>query len=439
MPDPAMLMDAVVGAGNLADLAGSLFRDLKYGKSLAESVDQFATPLSSENRTTGRDLIRDYGWTDKKDESWEDSGYDDSWESLAPTWKNFAGGLAAEMALDPLTYTGIGAGWRPAHRLAKAALANRAMRASVPVSRKVPRGFTTEAPRGLMKQISPPAAAQLKDSLFLHTTSNSPAVLRQGLKSRKQLGGTSGALGGGPSNAVSVTYDPARAAAIERALSAHAGLLRGEITPSEAARAYGGGAYMSAAEPRGDLLFSALESSGRFGLGPKMNKWITPEGQKAMSSVERDWDQFSKYLDEAVVSDLEKKNFADMLDHSFPSGGAGWSPELAEFFPAGRRYYADVMGEPADLARINPRNIKTYPVAIRKTALDAPGRYAPRTGQQPGRSSIPWEQELRLSPEDVHVLADPLLNLQSLPPAGQFKGAGSAGAAALGARFGGNQ
>jgi len=429
MPDPAMLLDAVIGAGNLADLPGSVIRDLKYGKSIPESVDQFLTPLSSENRTTGPDLIRDYGWTDKKDIYTLDDV-----DLLEPTWKNFAGGLAAEMALDPWTYTGIGAGWRPAHRLAKAALANRAMRASVPVSRKVPRGFTTEVPEGLMERMSslaiaqgiPPYRRAPKDSLFLHTTTNSPAVRRQGLRSRNQLGDTSGALGGGPSNAVSVTYDPARAAAIERALSAHVGLLRGEITPSEAARAYGGGAYMSAAEPRGDLLFDAL-MRGEWGPleGMGTSKGWARKRPAEMESIQSDWDQFSKFLDDSVISDLEKTNFADLLDVNFSAANP-------------KAHYANVMGLPADLARINPRNIKTHPIAIRKTALDGAGGYDPLTGQTIGHYLNPLEQELRLSPEDVHVLADPLLNLQSLPP-GQFKGAGSAGAAALGARFGGNQ
>ena len=68
--------------GNTLDLPGSSVRDLLAGKNPA---DQWLTPFSSENRTSGRDLLRQHGLIGRKD-----------------TYGNFFGGLAAEVALDPL-------------------------------------------------------------------------------------------------------------------------------------------------------------------------------------------------------------------------------------------------------------------------------------------------------------------------------------------------
>ncbi len=59
---------------------------------LKNPFDQLLSPFSEKNRTTGRDLLRQYGMA--KDED---------------SWGNFGAGMAAELLLDPLTYTGIGA------------------------------------------------------------------------------------------------------------------------------------------------------------------------------------------------------------------------------------------------------------------------------------------------------------------------------------------
>ncbi len=75
--------------GNLLDLPGSMVRDTL---SLKNPFDQLLSPFSEKNRTTGRDLLRQYGMANEKD-----------------SWGNFGAGMAAELLLDPLTYTGIGA------------------------------------------------------------------------------------------------------------------------------------------------------------------------------------------------------------------------------------------------------------------------------------------------------------------------------------------
>lgn len=81
--------------GNLLDLPGSMVRDvatwLPGGPKPANPIDQVFSPFSHERRTTGRELLRGYGLAGKKD-----------------TWGNFSTSLAAEIALDPLTYLTFG-------------------------------------------------------------------------------------------------------------------------------------------------------------------------------------------------------------------------------------------------------------------------------------------------------------------------------------------
>jgi len=73
--------------GNLFDLPGSSVRDILTGNN---PLDQWATPFSADNRTTGRELLTDYGITRANDPT--------RWE-LADV-----GGFAAEVALDPFTW-----------------------------------------------------------------------------------------------------------------------------------------------------------------------------------------------------------------------------------------------------------------------------------------------------------------------------------------------
>lgn len=85
-----------IGAvGNLLDLPGSMVRDV--GSSVAQGkfvnpFDQLLSPLSGDNRTTGRDLNRQLGFAGQKD-----------------TWGNAIGGFATEVLADPLTYMTFGA------------------------------------------------------------------------------------------------------------------------------------------------------------------------------------------------------------------------------------------------------------------------------------------------------------------------------------------
>lgn len=78
----------LTGIGWLLDTPGSMVRGL-----LSEGPLKALSALweTSDERVTGRELARQYGLAGDKD-----------------NWANFGGGLAAEMALDPLTYLGPG-------------------------------------------------------------------------------------------------------------------------------------------------------------------------------------------------------------------------------------------------------------------------------------------------------------------------------------------
>lgn len=108
--DPSLVsrVGSTVGGGlsaaaNILDLPGSSVRDILAWEN---PFDQWWTPSRPDNRTTGRDLARKWGVAGKDD-----------------TWGNFGGGLAAEIALDPLTYTGVGLFTKAGTALSKAGLA----------------------------------------------------------------------------------------------------------------------------------------------------------------------------------------------------------------------------------------------------------------------------------------------------------------------------
>lgn len=82
-------LGGLAALGNFLDLPGSMARDVL---AFRNPLDQILSPFSDAGRTSGRDLLRQYGVTGTKD-----------------TWGNFGAGLAAEIALDPLTYLTFGA------------------------------------------------------------------------------------------------------------------------------------------------------------------------------------------------------------------------------------------------------------------------------------------------------------------------------------------
>lgn len=82
-------LSGLAAVGNFLDLPGSAARDVLTGQN---PFDQFLSPLSSENRATGRDVLHHYGLATKNDP--------DKWEVADFT------GFGAEVLLDPLSYLG---------------------------------------------------------------------------------------------------------------------------------------------------------------------------------------------------------------------------------------------------------------------------------------------------------------------------------------------
>lgn len=78
----------ISAVANVLDVPGSMVRDVLGGHN---PFDQLLTPHRSDNRLTGRDLSRQYGFAQRND-----------------TWANFGGGLGVEVATDPLTYLTFG-------------------------------------------------------------------------------------------------------------------------------------------------------------------------------------------------------------------------------------------------------------------------------------------------------------------------------------------
>ena len=89
-------LGAVASVGNFLDLPGSSVRDLLAGKGLAGSFDQWLTPLSDENRTTGRQLIEKYFGVRKNRETGITGWLSDPGEGLRDV-----AGFAAELVTDP--------------------------------------------------------------------------------------------------------------------------------------------------------------------------------------------------------------------------------------------------------------------------------------------------------------------------------------------------
>jgi hypothetical protein len=82
------MLDILGGVGNVLDLPSSSVRD---ALAFRNPFDQYLTPTSDENRTSGRELLRNYGLAGQHD-----------------TWGNFLGGMAAETAMDPTNLLGGG-------------------------------------------------------------------------------------------------------------------------------------------------------------------------------------------------------------------------------------------------------------------------------------------------------------------------------------------
>lgn len=90
-----LTMGGLSAAANFLDLPGSMIRDVL---ALENPLDQVLSPFSDKNRTTGEDLLQKYGLMGKRPS-----------RRTSQSVARFGASLAAEIALDPLTYLGPGA------------------------------------------------------------------------------------------------------------------------------------------------------------------------------------------------------------------------------------------------------------------------------------------------------------------------------------------
>lgn len=138
-------LSGLAAAGSLLDLPGSSVRDVLAGEN---PFDQWLSPLSGENRVSGRDLMHQYGLLGRNKK-----GFD--WGDVA--------GFAGEVALDPLTYltfgaSAVGKGGQIAKR---AGVLTDALKASG----KGPRvGRMTETLGGIAKRATPDELSRLGDA-----------------------------------------------------------------------------------------------------------------------------------------------------------------------------------------------------------------------------------------------------------------------------------
>lgn len=93
-------------AGNLLDVPGSVLRDLLTwlpgGPAPTNPLDQLLSPLSSDNRTSGRQLLEGYGLRSNRETGMG------GWLSDPGEGVRDVAGFAADVALDPLTWIGLG-------------------------------------------------------------------------------------------------------------------------------------------------------------------------------------------------------------------------------------------------------------------------------------------------------------------------------------------
>lgn len=114
------LLDILGYAGNVLDLPGSSLRDLLSGNN---PFDQWATPLSSDNRASGRDVLQPF--LGANEETGMSGWLDNPMEGV----KDLAG-FGFEMAADPLNFVSMAPVFRALKGRKAAKTANKAERAA---------------------------------------------------------------------------------------------------------------------------------------------------------------------------------------------------------------------------------------------------------------------------------------------------------------------
>ena len=152
------LMELLSYAGNALDLPASSLRDLFAG---SNPFDQWATPFSSDNRTSGRDLLNPiFG---KNKETGMAGWLDDPMEGVADVL-----GFGAEMVLDPLNLVS-GAGVMKALKGRKAAKSANKVIAAENASNAGKYGYVNAKLAGQADELVNPITQQAPQKLLGYT------------------------------------------------------------------------------------------------------------------------------------------------------------------------------------------------------------------------------------------------------------------------------
>lgn len=227
----------------------------------------------------------------------------------------------------------------------------------------VPPGFTRDP-----KAFDVVEAETLDDVLeegpdMVHVTTAKSAVQEEGLASRSEIGRS--ALGGGPSDKVSVAFDPQHAQRIQERLTLAVRAARGEAEMDEVIRHFEN--TFGASESPAPLAQSLSQRNPAF------------QSETAVS----DWETFRNLVREEYGDDIGQ--LAIDLDFGADRAFRGLGGEPAE----GSLQSVGILTDPELLAKIDPEEIGMVRVAARE-------------GANPRR--VPLESELRFDPQDVRVI-----------------------------------
>lgn len=149
------LLDILGYAGNLLDLPGSSVRDLLSGNN---PLDQWATPFSSDNRASGRDVLRPFLGEN------EETGMS-GWVSNPMEGVKDIAGFGLEMAADPLNFVSLSPLWRAL----KGRKAVRGANAAQELANRGRYGYVNPKVLNAVEDVAPEAVQQAGPKLLGYT------------------------------------------------------------------------------------------------------------------------------------------------------------------------------------------------------------------------------------------------------------------------------
>lgn len=220
---------------------------------------------------------------------------------------------------------------------------------------------------------------------FYHTTTASPPVTEQGLRTRAQVGRQG--LGGGPDDMVSITYDPDHADMIRDRTKVFVRAARGEITADEV------WAHFFEDMRWEHLWMDPSRALTALGIDSRAPHWKTDtpaEWAKAKRYFAREWD--------AQAGDRRGQwariQRADRAAHGWQQRANNINLQPGDREPLGGIIVVDSghIDPFTSHAAIDPEDVRTVQVAVRPGSKRAEVLFS--------------EHEIRLAPEDIQTLGD---------------------------------